>query len=95
MLGQGHSAAYDAIADRWETLSVTPPEDQPGACGTSPECRQMPQMVYDPVNQRLVAFGGTAAGVVWPDDLLAFDTRTREWTVLLAPSEGQPAPSSK
>jgi hypothetical protein len=98
MLGQGHSAAYDLTADRWETLSVTPPEDQLGACGTSPECRQMPQMVYDPVNQRLVAFGGflpTAAGEVWPDDLLAFDTRTREWTVLLEPRDRQPAPSSE
>jgi hypothetical protein len=94
MLGQGHSAAYDLTADRWEILSVTPPEDQPGACGTSPECRQMPQMVYDSVNQRLVAFGGslpTAAGGVSPDDLLAFDTRTREWTVLLA-GGGLPLP---
>ena len=50
-------------------------------------------MVYDPVNERLVVYGGTAiAAAGWEsgtavDDVLAFDTRTREWTVLLAPSE--------
>ena len=27
-----------------------------------PECRQMPFMVYDPVNERLVVYGGTSAG---------------------------------
>jgi hypothetical protein len=89
MLGQGHAAAYDAIADRWETLyEGSASEDPLAACGIRPECRQMPQLVYDPVNERLVVFGGfvpTAAGEVWPDGMSAFDTRTREWTVLLEP----------
>jgi hypothetical protein len=95
MVGQGHSAAYDAAADRWETLSSwTSSEDWlTVACGTRPECRQDLGMVYDPVNERLVVYGGTAIpGAGWEsgtpvDDVLAFDTRTREWTVLLAPSE--------
>jgi len=100
LLGQGHSSAYDAAADRWETLSETPSEDQPVACGTRPECRNALQMVYDAVNRRLVVYEGvapTADGSDWvsTDDVLAFDTRAREWTVLLGVSEGQPAPSLK
>jgi hypothetical protein len=97
ILGQGQSAAYDATADRWETLYVGASWDEPGACGTRPECRQMPFMVYDPVNERLVVYGGTViaskeSGQVSSDDILAFDTRTREWTVLLEPSEGHTPP---
>jgi hypothetical protein len=92
MLGQGQSAAYDATADRWETLYVGTPWDEPVACGTRPECRRMPHLVYDPVNERLVVYGGTIwtseeTGWVSLDDLLAFDTRTREWTVLLDASQ--------
>jgi hypothetical protein len=87
LLGQGHAAAYDATADRWEILyEGSTVEDQPEACGTRPECRQMPFMVYDPVNERLVVYGDSDG------DWLAFDTPTLEWTVLLEPVEGQPAP---
>ena len=96
MVGQGHSAAYDATADRWETLNVwTSSADWLTiACGAHPECRQNHQMVYDPVNERLVVYGGAAIagaggeGGTAVDDVLAFDTRTREWTVLLEPSGG-------
>jgi hypothetical protein len=92
MLGQGQSAAYDATADRWETLYVKTPLNDPFACGTRPECRQMPSMVYDPVNERLVVYGGSVyaseeSKLVSPDDVLAFDTKTREWTVLLEASQ--------
>ncbi len=91
MLGQGHSAAYDATADRWETrYGWSTSEDWQVACGTRPECRVQPSMVYDPVNERLVVYGAVAEVV--PDDLLAFDTRTGEWTVLLAASAARPAP---
>ena len=98
MLGQGHSAAYDATTDRWETLfEGSASEDQWPACGARPECRQLHFMIYDPVNERLIVYGGfvptAAEPEVYPDDVLAFDTRTREWTVLLGPSGGQPAPS--
>jgi hypothetical protein len=95
MVGQGHSAAYDATADRWATLSSwTSSEDWLTiACGVHPECRQDLGMVYDPVNERLVVYGGAAIaaaggeGGTAVDDVLALETRTREWTVLLAPSE--------
>jgi hypothetical protein len=91
ILGQGHAAAYDATADRWETLyggSIA--EDWWAACGIRPECRQLHFMVYDPVNERLMVYGGfltAAEPEVELDDILAFDTRTREWTVLLEASQ--------
>ena len=47
-------------------------------------------MVYDPVNERLMVYGGfltAAEPEVELDDILAFDTRTREWTVLLEASQ--------
>lgn len=95
ILGQGHAAAYDAAADRWEILYEGPAAED---CDTRPECRQMPAMVYgrqmpamvyDPVNERLLVYGGSVfTGSEWvsPDDVLALDVRTREWTVLLEPS---------
>jgi hypothetical protein len=97
ILGQGHSAAYDATADRWETLyGGSASEYQLAGGGTRPESRQLHFMVYDPVNERLVVHGGfvqtTAEPEVYRDDVLAFDTRTREWTVLLEPSEGPATP---
>jgi hypothetical protein len=95
LFNMGHVIAYDATADRWETL-YGPPSDggrADGFCGIRPECRNLHSMVYDPVNERLVVYGGHVhTGAVDPgwwgpsDDVLAFDTRTREWTVLLAAS---------
>jgi len=92
MVGQGRAVAYDATADRWETFLEQPSEDQPAACGTRPECRQLPFMIYDPVNERLVAYGGTLyTTCTWesPDDMSAFDMATRSWT-LVVPSTPVP-----
>ena len=47
-------------------------------------------LVYDPVNERLV--GWDRGGIVDQGAVIAFDLATREWTVLLDASEGQPAP---
>lgn len=91
--GQGRSFAYDASADRWQTLFETPPEDEPGACGTRPECRMGRQIVYDPVNARLVAYGGTVyTTCAWqaPDDMSAFDMATRLWTLVVPPTPVPP-----
>ena len=79
--GNVRLAAYDATADRWETVDF-------------PHVYHGVALVYDPVNERLVLFpdsweqwgGGTDTGVV------AFDVVTREWTVLLEASPAQPAP---
>ncbi len=49
--------------------------------------------VYDAVNQRLI--GWRLGGAVVQGDVVAFDVATRQWTVLLAPADGQPAPSSE
>jgi hypothetical protein len=74
VMGSSGWAAYDATADRWETIFDTAPSE--GLPGSS---------VYDPVNRRLVGFG-------WEGDVVAFDLKTREWTILLEPSGGQAAP---
>ena len=59
MAGQGcHVVAYDATADRWETPFLPAPASIP-ALEPAPECRDGQQIVYDPVNVRLVAYGGT------------------------------------
>jgi hypothetical protein len=95
LFNMGSVIAYDAAADRWATL-YGPASD---GCGIRPECRNLHSMVYDPVNERLVVYGGHVhTGAVDPgwwgpsDDVLAFDTKTREWTVLLEASEGQQQP---
>ena len=86
----GRVIAYDAAASSWEILV-------PGGLPGDSTRRWGPWMVYDPVNRRLVVYGGqygTSDGTwVQADDVLAFDPATREWTVLLAASTVQPAPS--
>jgi hypothetical protein len=71
-------AAYDATADRWEILAEGDPDRAAGF--------QL-HAVYDPVNRRLIGWRRDQ------DELFAFDLVTREWTVLLAASEGQPGQS--
>jgi hypothetical protein len=89
----GRMIAYDAAADRWEIIleGFVPGAD---LCD-GPRCTWLPTMVYDPVNERLVVYGGshpTADGWAQGDDVLAFDLATREWTVLLEASHAQPSP---
>jgi hypothetical protein len=95
LFSKGYVIAYDATADRWETL-YGPASD---GCGVRPVCRVQESMIYDPVNERLVIYGGNVhTGAVDPgwwgpsDDVLAFDTGTREWTVLLEASAPEPTP---
>ena len=84
VFSDGLVGAYDATADRWETLFGSST-----CCGTGPQNRLQPAMVYDPVNERLVVAGGeyrTADGLVLADDVWAFDPAPRTWTQLVAPS---------
>jgi hypothetical protein len=87
----GNVFAYDAAADRWDTLygpgivDASGPEASANAAASA-LARESWSMVSDPVNGRLVVLGGTGGAV------LAFDATTREWTVLLEP---QPASSTR
>lgn len=83
----GNLFAYDAAAGRWDTLYG--PGDTSAAVASSDAAfgalaRESWSMVWDPLNGRLVVPGG-AGGTV-----LAFDSTTREWTVLLERSESGP-----
>jgi len=83
MMGQGYSAAYDASEDRWQMVYETPTEGP--KCGTRPECLQAPDLLFDSVNERLIVYGGFFASADLDfADIMAFDTRTGDWTVLLA-----------
>jgi hypothetical protein len=83
----GHVFAYNAAADRWDTLF------EPAGTGPGELARVGHSMVYDPVNGRLVVLAGDFAGDGDPvDAVLAFDTTTREWTVLLESGTGRPTP---
>ena len=85
--GNVRLAAYDATADRWQTVEFPDPDLWHGV-----------SLVYDPVNERLVVFPDYWAE--WTDgtlvdDVLAFDLATHEWTVLLEPAKGSPALAPK
>jgi hypothetical protein len=93
MVGQGRSVAYDATADRWETLFETPSEDQPAECDDRPECRAGHQMVYDAVNRRLVAYGGEVYTTCTREavgGMQAFGMATRSWTLVVHPAPVPP-----
>ncbi len=79
--GNVRLAAYDATADRWETVEFPDPDLWSGV-----------SMVYDSVNERLLVLPDYWAE--WTDgtlvgDVLALDLTTGEWTVLLELIDGQ------
>lgn len=84
VFSDGFVGAYDATADRWTSLY-----------GRSRCCQEGPlnllehRMVYDPLNERLVVYGGRArlpSGWSAMDDVWAFETETGKWIQLLPPS---------
>ena len=88
----GNMFAFDASADRWDTLYGPGAPDSSDAVASanaaaSALARESWSMVSDPVNGRLIVLGGTGGAV------LAFDATTREWAVLLEPSKVQPTPT--
>jgi len=87
VFSDGLVIAFDATAGRWETLDG---KEQERCCGYGPQHRLGHWMVYDPLNERLVVYGGqyrTPDGWVKANDVWAFDVATRTWLQLLAPSE--------
>jgi hypothetical protein len=87
VFSDGYLIAYDAVAGRWETRYGEP------RTRNGPVSRLGHTIVYDPVNERIVVYGGgfrTPDGWVKTDDVWAFDLSTDSWTQLLAPSEPYP-----
>jgi hypothetical protein len=88
----GNMFAFDASADRWDTLYGPGAPDSSDAVASanaaaSALARESWSLVSDPVNGRLIVLGGTGGAA------LAFDATTREWAVLLEPSKVQPTPT--
>lgn len=87
--------AYHAATDSWETLWSDGDPVQPAGVPIGSTVRVYHTMVYDPINQRLVVYGGehpTSDPTVWvgSDDVLAFDPATGQWMTLLGASTVQP-----
>lgn len=88
VFSSGRVLAYDARAQRWEIVFDSPPRYE-STTADEPAHRGAVSLVYDPVNERLIALGGRRASVAgWfdADDVVAFDLATGEWIQLLAPS---------
>jgi hypothetical protein len=73
--------AYKMSTNTWTQMN--PP--------VSPPPREQPQMAYDPVNQAVVMFGGTAAGPVVYNDTWVYDYRSNTWSPVsqLSPPAGR------
>jgi hypothetical protein len=71
---------------------------RPGTPGSGITSRLYHSVVFDPVNERLVVYGGMyrteSPELIWvqADDVLAFDPVTRDWIILLEASKVQPPP---
>jgi len=73
-----------ATAQSWVNLT-------PGA-GTAPAARRLASAIHDPVDNRLVIFGGFSVG--FHNDIWAFDLDTGTWANL-TPAAGPPAPAGR
>jgi hypothetical protein len=94
--------AYEAAAARWTEVLAGAPAADSGICLGSP-CRLQPTVVYDPVNKRLVVYGGSYRDPsrivadpenqwVQDDGVVSFDLATRTWTVLVEATRTQSLP---
>lgn len=93
VFSRGRAIAYDATAHRWEVVFESFMESDPPLRPNDPTHRQAVSLVYDPVNQRVVAVGGIRRSAdTWfvADDLIAFDLTARTWLELLAPGSEVP-----
>jgi hypothetical protein len=97
IFSDGVVAAYDATADSWEIAYGTEFTGLDDGLGYGPYNRLYHVTAYDPLNRRMLVFGGayraadpeTGEFLDWvaTDDVMAFDLATGTWTELLAPSE--------
>ena len=66
----GDTWIYDPIANIWSEVF---PQQHPTARSSS-------SMIYDPLNQKIILFGGVDISDNWMADTWIFDSRTQEWT---------------
>ncbi|MEO8555689.1 MAG: hypothetical protein ABI474_03370 [Actinomycetota bacterium] len=87
----GVLATYDAATHTWTTVPHIPPvspaqqPDQP-VVTPGPMTRSGHTLVYDPINKRVLMFGGTsvlAPGWRNNGDVLAYDQTTSTWTTIV------------
>jgi hypothetical protein len=78
------AVAETANAQSWVDLT-------PGA-GTAPAGRRNASAIHDPVDNRMVIFGGFSSG--YHNDIWAFDLDTQSWANL-TPAAGPPAPAPR
>jgi hypothetical protein len=97
VFSDGVLATYDAAADEWTKVAPGPgwPDmDMVDDMPTGPLARLGHWLVYDPVNERIVMFGGHArmledngnGDIVWRDldDVWAYDLSTNSWVELVS-----------
>ncbi len=85
IFSDGTLIEFDALAEEWVVLTYSDTYQDGWKVG--PLARLGGSIVYDPVNRRIVLFGGRAFMpdgflTAW-DDVWAFDPISREWMVLL------------
>ncbi len=85
IFSDGTLIEYDALAEEWIVLTYSDTYQDGWVVG--PLARVGGSIVYDPVNQRIVLFGGGSSRMPdgWHDrdDVWAYDPISREWMVLL------------
>jgi hypothetical protein len=90
VLRNGELATYQAGTDHWDPVAEGAGWPR-GPWGTGPLKRTGHSLVYDPVNQRILVFGGTwqtTNGEKRTDDVWAYDAPTNTWTELVGPIAG-------
>ena len=87
MLVNGGLATYQTGTDHWDTVPAGngwPSSDW----FSGPLTRTGASLVYDPVNQRILVYGGTwqtTKGKKRTGDVWAYDVPTNTWTELVGP----------
>jgi hypothetical protein len=81
-------ATYRTGTDHWDLVSEGAGWPR-SAWGTGPLSRTGPSLAYDPVNRRILVFGGTwqtAGGRTRAGDVWAYDVPSNTWTELVPPT---------
>jgi len=87
----GRDANYNYFNDLW-SLSLTPGSEawtQLNPSGTPPSPRLGPKAVVDPINNRMIMFGGTTSASGF-DETWALDLSTYTWSQLNAAAKKRP-----